>query len=74
MTKLVQRQELGSVLGLNACLFFLDASLSQLIGLPIYAAYGAPPDIPPPKFANYDNMRFLSCFQGSEDSGSFAAS
>lgn len=41
MTKLVQRQELGSVLGLNACLFFLDASLSQLTGLPIYAAYGS---------------------------------
>ena len=43
MTKVVQRQELGSALGLNACLFFLDASLSQLTGLPIYAAYGADP-------------------------------
>ncbi|KAL8272345.1 hypothetical protein Esti_003635 [Eimeria stiedai] len=40
MTKLVNREELGSVLGLNASLFFLDAGLSQLIGLPIYAAYG----------------------------------
>ncbi|KAL8439081.1 hypothetical protein Efla_007768 [Eimeria flavescens] len=40
VTKLVRREELGSVLGLNASLFFLDAGLSQLIGLPIYAVYG----------------------------------
>lgn len=40
MTKLVGRQEVGSALGLNACLFFLDAGLSQLMGIPVYAAHG----------------------------------
>ena len=40
MTKRVSRQELGSALGLNACLFFIDAGLSELTGLPVYAAFG----------------------------------
>ncbi|PFH36781.1 transporter, major facilitator family protein [Besnoitia besnoiti] len=41
MTKRVEASEFGSTLGLNSALFFAVAGLSQFVGLPLYAYYGA---------------------------------